>query len=94
MRLLGVKNTSHHPTSPVFLLRWPTEWQLGAGTQKIHPFIPHLVSTSITSVAVRSQLSADTALLGRLRAIPGLTISQLCVLSGLTFHICKWGLQQ
>lgn len=45
-----VKDVSHHPTSPFFLLPWAIEWQPGVGIQKdpfIHSFIPQLVSISI-----------------------------------------------
>lgn len=60
MRLVGVKNASHHPTSPFFLLPWAIERQLGVGIWE-DSFIPQWVSASIC-VAAPSHLHADTSL--------------------------------
>jgi len=43
-----VKDVSHHPTSPFFLLPWATEWQPGVGIQK-DPFIHSTISFYIYS---------------------------------------------
>lgn len=80
-----MRNTSPHPAPPFFPLRW------GLGPGKIHPFIPHLVSASIISVAVHSQLRADPARRPVWQLFPASSppgrMSSLVPL----FHICRWG---